>query len=314
MKLIKHTFPFIAAISIVFSSCSGAEKKDQIGDLLNKTDQTQETSQADRKLLEEIQQQIPSPIEMSNTIQASGAPYSPTLLNNVSNLSSYNTGFRKAINIGIFGTDLGYANLYSQKTKSVEYLKAILQLATDINVNQFFKVDEMIENQNNLEELVNKSNQSFMEMDAYLKDKNKGDLSSAILIGGYIEALYLTTKIYEKSTNAKETLKEKLADQKIILENIDKLAKLYEKNANFKDLITGIQELKVAYENVSITYEKVKVKPAPVEPIPGLEDIEMVGTPPAGEEQIIEQSIVHITDQEIKTITQKVEALRKKLI
>ena len=65
-------------------------------------------------------QQIPSPLEISVLLKESGTKYDHDLLNSPDNLASYNSNYKKALNLGIFGTDLGYTNIYEQNQDGIK--------------------------------------------------------------------------------------------------------------------------------------------------------------------------------------------------
>ena len=51
---------------------------------------------------------IPSPVQTSLLMKKIAAPYSKDLLNDVSKAETYTTSFKQAVNIGVYGADLGY--------------------------------------------------------------------------------------------------------------------------------------------------------------------------------------------------------------
>ena len=91
-----------------------------------------------REMLYEIIQQIPSPLEISNLIKESGAIYSEELLNPVENSKNYVNKYSQAINLGVYGTDLGYINMYSKYQASIVYLEAVRELSEVLSIGQFF--------------------------------------------------------------------------------------------------------------------------------------------------------------------------------
>ena len=263
-------------------------------------------NEATKETLQQIQNHIPSPIIMAEVISASGASYSPEFLNSDKNIEHYNTNFKKAINLGIYGADLGYTNLNNQTSKSLDYLHAIADLAEDLEVDKFFQFSKILELKDDLDQLINLSQTSFFEMDAYLKEKKQGDISVAILLGGWLEGLHLSSKIAEVSTDAtKEILYQSIGDQKVVIPDIQKLMSHYQHNPNFEELIAGLDGIESAYKNVEINYVKTKVEEAPV-----IEGLPMAFT----ESEEVEESIITITEQDVQKISNAIENLRTKLI
>src|SRR4051794_1185537 len=77
----------------------------------------------------EIIKSIPSPLEISMMIKESGSDYDNRILNSDENYSKYNSNFKKALNLGIYGADLGYINIYDKSTDALSYLTSIKSLA-----------------------------------------------------------------------------------------------------------------------------------------------------------------------------------------
>ena len=50
-------------------------------------------------------------MEITMLIKEGGAVYDKQELNDHNNVSNYTTNFKKALNLGVYGTDLGYANI-----------------------------------------------------------------------------------------------------------------------------------------------------------------------------------------------------------
>src|SRR5436189_2155046 len=72
----------------------------------------------------EIIKSIPSPLEISMMIKDSGTDYDNKILNSDDNSSKYNSNFKRALNLGIYGTDLGYINIYDKGTDALSYLSS----------------------------------------------------------------------------------------------------------------------------------------------------------------------------------------------
>ena len=71
---------------------------------------------------------------------ASEAKYNGSLLNQSDNLPKYNNNYKKALNLGVYGTDLGYTNIYGQNQDGIKYISSIKSLADELNIGQFFDI------------------------------------------------------------------------------------------------------------------------------------------------------------------------------
>ena len=123
-------------------------------------------------------------------------------------------------------------------------------------------------------------------------------MSILILTGGWLEATNVTSLIYKESGN--KVLKERLGEQKIVLERILLVLEIYKTKPKFSELIADLKELKKAYDSVEIIIERS-------DPIMKVE----------GDQIIIESQdkmVINITDQEIDTIINLLRSIRGKIV
>ena len=203
-----------------------------------------------------IIESIPSPLEISVLLKESGTKYDVELLNAANNTSKYNSNYRKALNLGIYGTDLGYTNIYAQNQDGLDYMASIKNLADGLNIGQFFDIEtigKLATNSNNLDSLLTVTTQNFNSINSYLQEQDRSNLSVLLLTGGWLEAMHITCQVSSKDPANRE-LQEKIGEQKIILENIVLLLSFYSESfPNIELLMTDILELQTAFDTIEIT-------------------------------------------------------------
>lgn len=207
--------------------------------------------------MEEIVQNISSPVEIAALIKSLGVPYSNSYLATTDYVDTYNTSYKMALGLGIYGADLGYQNMYNKTGSVLDYISAIKTLADGIRVGQFFDfttLKRLVTNNQNLDSLMYISVQNFNQMDRYLRENNRGNLSALIVAGVWIESMYLLGGVVKESPSPE--ISEKIGEQKIILSNLMLLLKNYERDPKFKELINDLEEIQTIYRDVTITYEK----------------------------------------------------------
>jgi len=213
--------------------------------------------QISQDAIDDIVQNISSPVEIAALIKAVGVPYSKNHLATTDHVDNYNTNFKKAVGLGIFGADLGYQNMYNKTGSVIDYISAIKTLADGIRVGQFFDfttLKRLVTNNQNLDSLMYISVQNFNQMDRYLRENNRSNLSSLIVTGVWIESMYLLGETIKESPNAE--LAEKIGEQKIILGSLMLLLRNYDQDPKFKELIDELDEIQALFREVTITYEK----------------------------------------------------------
>jgi hypothetical protein len=251
--------------------------------------------------LEEIVQNVSSPIEMAALIKEMGVPFSTKYLATTDYVDKYNTSFKMAYNLGVFGADLGYLNIYDKSNQVVDYLTAINKLADGIKVGQFFDFEtlkRLATSRESIDSLMFISVNSFNNMDSYLRDNSRGHLSSLMIAGTWMEGMYLVTQVANEKSNPE--LSERIGEQKVNLDNVMLILNNYKQHEQISEIIKSLNELKELFDGVEITYE--------------------IGEPETVEEggmiMIVqnEKSIVKISDDQLNRIINKTKQIRNKLI
>ena len=291
---------YLMAITTLFG-CGGNDSEKAFEDVSHDDDQAVSQPQISTEALVDIINSVPPPIELSVLIKEVGGEYTKTPLNPTDNTSKYNTNFKKAINLGIYSADLGYISLYDQSQDAVDCLGAVKDMADKLSIGHFFDFEtirNLASNKHNLDSLVFISTQNFAKMNDYLKENNRVNLSVLMLTGGWLEGLHIAGQIALDHEN--KELNEKIGDQKIILNQIMELLKVFQGNPEIKAFTEEIRELQLLYDKVEIitTYEEST-----------LEEID-------GVLMVVDNtsSEVKISAQLLSDITKKVEEIRKNLI
>lgn len=245
----------LTTLAFVIGSCGPKKPNDEA--FLQSLDSTQAQGPTiDEEVINSILQQIPSPLEISMLLKQSGTRYNFALLNSPDNIARYNSNYKKALNLGIYGTDLGYTNIFEQNTDGVKFLSSIKTLADDLSIGQFFDIEtigRLATNSKNLDSLLLITTQNFNSINQYLQSQSRANLSVLLLTGGWLEAMQITCQVAAKDPKNKE-LSEKIGEQKIILEQIVLLLSFYKGDENMALLLRDLEELKAAFEKINITY------------------------------------------------------------
>lgn len=257
LKRTVNTLLIATLISAVLIGCSGSDSQQNITDA--DTDTTN-LAVNDGKLIkvQEIFYTIPSPIEMASLLKKSGTTYNAKNLNNVHNVVKYTSAKKQALNLGVYGADLSYASIFNQNQESIIYLSCAKQLADQLGVTSAFnnetmdRIETNIENRDSLLEIIS---DAFYTIDGYLKENNRQNISALVITGGWIEGLYLATKITKDSKSAPEDLKKRIADQKYSLGDLILLVDSYPADEGLVDIRKDLQSLQDIYDRIELYRE-----------------------------------------------------------
>ncbi len=292
----------LALTAAFLMSCSSGKKPDEQAFENSLDSAMMEGSSIDQEVIGSILDQIPSPLEISVLLKESGIKYNADLLNSPDNLPKYNSNYKMALNLGIYGTDLGYTNIYGQNQSGIKYLSSIKSLANQLNIGQFFDIEtigRLATNSKNLDSLLLITTQNFNAINHYLQQQNRSSLSVLLLTGGWLEAMQVTCQVASSNPSHKE-LREKIGEQKITLEQILLLFSFYESDENMASLLSELKELEAAFSKITITYT---YKESSMEVVNGVAVIKDNST-----------TTIDITEEDVRNIMAKTNSIRNKII
>lgn len=295
----RYSIYFFAALTLFFFNCSG-EEEFELSDSIDEEelDLSVEISQ---EVIDDIINSMPSPVEMTSLIKATGTKYDQSLLSSYKNADAYKTDYERAFNMGVYGANLGYLNIYGKTYSSFDYVSTIRDLSEDLKISQFFNfklLKDLSSNSDNIDSLIYITTRSFNNMDNYLREQKRSELSVLMMSGTWLEGLYLSTQVYQKTKD--EALRERIGEQKINLDNIILILDAYSADPYFNNVYSLFMKLKKVYDNVEIVQEYK-------EPVRKEVDGRLV---------IIDNSTseVKMSDEVIESITSTTKEIRASLI
>lgn len=265
------------------------------------TDITTQGLEIDPNSVTDFVDNMSSPVEMAALIKHLEVEFSNKYLASTDNIEDFTTSYQQAFNLGIYSADLGYLNMYNKTNTVIDYIGAIKTLADGVNVGQFFDfstLKRLAQSNQNLDSLMHISVQSFNRMDRYLRNNNRTNLSVLIVTGVWMEGMYLATQVYKEKPHPE--LKERIGEQKIIMDKLMLFLKNFEQDKYFQSLVAELELLYEDLKQVKITVELGET-----------EAIEKDGMLVFVQNDV---SIVDVSDELVVSITEKTEQIRNKLI
>jgi hypothetical protein len=263
MKMNKNLFYFLApvAFSCMLNACGGNDDGD--GDLGTADTVVKEVPvDTNRKnATRQIIYSIPSAAEMADILKDAGATYNFKILNDMKNADKYTTLKKQSINLGIYGADLNYANVFEKSMEVQLYMESCRALVKKLDIESAINegIWERLEaNKDDRDSLNIIISEVYLDLDIYLEENGNTELSGLMAAGGWIEGLYLAVMMCEDKKSS-EVMKRRVAEQKYSLENLIKLMATYQVTETISEVKKDLDSLKSAFDKVSITREKAKV-------------------------------------------------------
>jgi len=208
------------------------------------------------------------------------------------------------LNVGVYGTDLGYVSIYGQTQDAITYLNTVKTLADDLGIMGAYEketFDRIQENLGDQDSLVTIVTEAFANSDTYLKKNERNSTSALILAGGWIEAVYIATQMVKSNPN--KAIVNRIGEQKIVLNILRSLINQYKDESDeFTDLYGELEALKKIFDEVKIEYTYPDDKDTVVTDVA------------ASRSEIMIKSTVTITDRQLKNISDKIATLRNNII
>ncbi len=249
---------FLLAISITACKSGNKTNKDEtIQDFVAEDEIFNDIDKAKK-----IFYSLPSPLETAMIIKSAGAEYDQELLNSLDNTEKYLNNRSMALNLGIYTTDLSFASLFDQTQTSINYMEASKKMAEGLDITDAIDEETMNrlkDNLNNREVVMDIISETFLNSSAYLKENERQDVASIVLVGGWVEGLYIATELVGDKSIKDNKLADRILEQKLSFNIVQRLLDDNKSKADGKpnvdivNLINEMNELKTAFDKVTVT-------------------------------------------------------------
>jgi len=209
---------------------------------------------------------LPSPLETAMLIKTAGAEYNEDLLNPVENVDNYTTNRSRALNLGIYTTDLSFASLFDQTQTSIKYMNAAKSMADGLGILDAIDnatIEKLEENINNRDMIMDIISETFMNSSSFLTENDRPALASIVLVGGWVEGLYIATNLVGNQPIENNKLVERIVDQKLSFDIVLKLLDDNKDNEDVAGLLTQINDVKTTFDKITIKSSKIEAVPDP---------------------------------------------------
>ncbi len=215
----------------------------------------------DIKKAEKVFQALPSPLESAMLIKSSGAGFEQKLLNPVSNVNNYVTNKSRALNLGIYTCDLSFASMYEQTQLLIDYMEAAKKMADGLGILKAIEqkdIDELENNINNSEVIMRIVSETFMNSNSYLEENGQPATAAMVLVGGWIEGLYISTQLVNMNDFDGNKLVGRIIDQKLSIDILLNLLESSKGNPAVDELMVDIAKLKVVFDKITINTTPIR--------------------------------------------------------
>lgn len=205
---------------------------------------------------------FPSPGDILERFYDAEIPYLPELLHAPDQADSYLTHKDKALNMGVYLSDIAYTALFYRTAEAVDYLDAIQGLGNELNISGT-AFESLIERaRNNIgirDSLVALSNDVFYDMIDFLENSGQEHTVAVISFGAYIESMYLAVNSIDEYEEGHPVIQQ-IKELKYPMENLLNQAEAESDNEDVQSVIKYIDELTKIYSQIAEEKTTAEVK------------------------------------------------------
>lgn len=199
---------------------------------------------------------IPSPIQTALLIKELNLPFNDSMLNDDANAKNYVSEYKQALNLGIYGADLGYVSIYEEKGYAMRYLATIQTMTSQLGLSSAFDpafMKRFEKNNENQDSMIQLMSDAFSRADDFLKKSDRKAVSSLVLAGGWIESMYFSCEL--NSQKKSDKMIRRIGEQRETLETLIEMLKEYNKGKKNDALIAELSDLKLSFDKFEIDYQ-----------------------------------------------------------
>lgn len=105
---------------------------------------------------------------------------------------------------------------------------------------------------NNREVVMDIISETFMNSNAYLVEQDRPAIAVMVLVGAWVEGLYIATQLTNGSLEANPELIDRIVYQKLSLTTVINLLESHRSNPDISFLIERMNELKMIFDEIKI--------------------------------------------------------------
>jgi hypothetical protein len=199
----------------------------------------------------------------------------------------------------VYSADLLYCSIFDFAPQAVKYFITVKKMGDDLGISGAINENVMKRVQANLgnnDTLTKITNDVFYSAYDNLEQNEKGSTLALVVAGGWVEGLYLSTKIADTYVKGSPVV-DRVVEQKLSLENLLLYLKKYETEEAVASTIKSLEEVKAAFDGIKEE-----------------QSASSMSTNKAGKRVLGGGTKLSISPEQYKALVEKVAALRTTII
>jgi hypothetical protein len=254
---------FIAYLIILLLVCAfSCKPKPKVKDTFEPVFSTYKTDSAGmKKPIEknEIFYGILTPVEICTIFNRLGVPYNKATLNPTSNRNQYLSSSKASINTGIYGVDFGYLKMFGIGQQMIDYIVTIREMSNKLGIPDSYLTEPIKKIQSDISDpdtILSLMNNAYTKMENHLRAGGRESTAGLMVMGGWVEAMYIATQLVYDSAKPDPEVVQKIAQQKYTLTTLLSFMKNYYDDPVVVYYTKKLKFLKNYFDSFDIYFKK----------------------------------------------------------
>src|SRR5512133_2342372 len=261
MRITLSVTVYIFVFASVITSCKKSEPGPRISSPVFST--YVPATPSDTNKMREIYYGLLTPVEVCNIFDRLGLSFNDTIISPSDNCNLYISSYQPALNLGVYGVDMGYMKLFGVNKQTVSYFNTIKTLSDRLNMPVSFLSDavkDVDQTMNDADSLTSLMSDAFKKIDDHLRAEGSQGTLGLMMMGGWIESMYIATQQAYDPVNPDPQVVEKIAEQKYSLLSLLSFMKNYYDDPMVVFYTKKLKYLNRWFDTFNIYYREGDVK------------------------------------------------------
>ncbi|MCB0778725.1 MAG: hypothetical protein KDC03_04135 [Flavobacteriales bacterium] len=198
--------------------------------------------------------QMPTPNELFTLVRVMAGEGQKRMLNPASSADRYVTLSRRALNFGVYATDLVYASYFDLNVEVVRYYLTVKKLGEQLGLQAAFSERDFVRLESNLargDSLEVISNEAYFRAYQKLQDEEMGPTLALVLAGGWVESMHLVMRQIDHF-DPEDPLVRRVAEQKTSLDHLVEMMAQYKDDPEVGPVRQDLIALRAIYDQLAV--------------------------------------------------------------
>jgi hypothetical protein len=249
----------IIFLLLFISGCKRAPQEKDTFKPVFSTYKTDSTGTNAPPVKNEIFYGILTPVEICTMFNRLGVPHDYSMLNPTSNKDKYLSSSKAALNAGIYGVDFGYIKMLGVGQEMIDYMVTIRDMSNKLGIPDKYLTEPIMRIQGDMSDpdtIMALMNNAFNKMEGHLRSSGRESTAGLMVLGGWVEALFIATQIVYDPAKPDPEVVQKIAEQKYTLTTLLSFMKNYYDDQEVVFYTKKLKFLKNYFDTFDIYFKK----------------------------------------------------------